>query len=72
MNENTLQNENYKQTELGPLPQEWEVVRLIDYVKLERGTEPGSDSYNRDGKGIRFIRVVDVSGSRDNVISTTS
>jgi len=59
-------------TELGPLPQEWEVVRLIDYVNLERGTEPGSNSYNKDCKGLRFIRVVDISGSREDIIYTTS
>ncbi|URA10642.1 restriction endonuclease subunit S [Thermospira aquatica] len=33
---NTLQNENYKQTELGPLPQEWEVVRLGEVIIPDR------------------------------------
>lgn len=61
-----------KDTEIGPIPEDWEVVRLIDYVNLERGTEPGSNSYNKDGKGVRFIRVVDLSGSREDIIYTTS
>jgi len=68
----TQQQEEYKQTELGLLPKEWKVVRLIDLVDLQRGTEVGSKNYNKDGRGIRFLRVVDVSGSRNEKIYTTS
>ncbi len=61
-----------KETEIGLIPKDWEVVRLINYVDLERGTEPGSGSYNKDGHGVRFLRVVDLSGSREDIIYTTS
>jgi len=32
--------EGYKMTELGPLPEEWQVVRLGDVVKLTKGRKP--------------------------------
>ena len=37
----------FKETEIGMIPEDWEVAKLIDHVDLERGTEPGSDSYNK-------------------------
>ncbi len=62
----------FKETEIGMIPEDWEVAKLIDHVDLERGTEPGSDSYNKEGKGLRFLRVVDISGSREDIIYTLS
>ncbi|MFQ6119903.1 MAG: restriction endonuclease subunit S, partial [Methanosarcinales archaeon] len=63
---------NFKQTELGILPEEWEVVRCIDYCDFERGTEPGSDSYNRYKKGVPFIRVGNISAKIQELVYTTS
>jgi type I restriction enzyme S subunit len=51
----------FKQTSIGKLPKDWEVVKLNDVCELIRGTEPGSKSYNTEGIGIRFIRVSDIS-----------
>jgi len=51
----------FKDTEIGKIPKEWEVVKLKDTCKLIRGTEPGSKIYNVIGKGFRFIRVSDIS-----------
>jgi len=64
--------EGYKQTEIGEIPEEWEVARLIDYVDFKRGCEPGSHTYNQLNNGVRFIRVVDLSGSREDTIYTTA
>ncbi|MEO0170407.1 MAG: restriction endonuclease subunit S [candidate division WOR-3 bacterium] len=59
--------------ELGhEIPKDWEVKKLTDLADLERGKEVGSKNYNRKGEGIRFIRVVDLSGARDDVVYTTS
>ncbi|MFQ3579397.1 MAG: restriction endonuclease subunit S [Bacteroidales bacterium] len=68
---NDLPND-YKPTPLGPLPEDWEVVKIQNLVEFERGSEPGSKSYNDKGKGIRFLRVSDISGNREEFIFTTS
>jgi len=68
----TLQTEEYKQTELGELPKEWSIEKIQGLVEFERGAEPGSENYNDKGKGIRFLRVSDISGNRKEFIFTTS
>lgn len=68
----TLQTEEYKQTELGDLPKDWSVQKIQDFVDFERGAEPGSENYNDKGNGIRFLRVSDISGNRKEYIFTTS
>jgi len=62
----------FKETEIGLIPEDWEVVNVDKYIQFERGTEPGSENYNKDKKGVRFLRVVDISGSRDDKTYTTS
>jgi type I restriction enzyme S subunit len=48
---------NYKMTELGPLPQEWEVVRLGDgIVNITMGQSPPGETYNTDGNGFPFLQ----------------
>lgn len=64
--------EGYKITELGPLPEEWEVVRVLDYCNFDRGTEPGSESYNREGEGVIFIRVGNISAGLQELLYTKS
>lgn len=47
MNKNGLILEGFKMTELGPLPEEWEVVRAKEYfkeIKLKVGFE-NKDKY---------------------------
>lgn len=68
---NMKQKEEYKETEIGLLPENWRFDNIVNYVDFQRGTEPGSDKYNKNGEGIRFLRVVDISGSRDDKIYTT-
>ena len=52
---------NFKDTKIGRIPKEWEVVKLKNICVLIRGTEPGSKKYNNKGIGFRFIRVSDIS-----------
>jgi len=54
------------------LPEGWELKPLNDYAKFIKGTEPGSKTYNEEGKGIRFLRVSDISGKGKKLIYTTS
>ena len=52
------------------LPEGWENVRLEDYLKFEKGIEPGSESYSEvkhDDNYLPFLRVGDL-GARDNSI----
>jgi type I restriction enzyme S subunit len=51
----------FKDTEIGRIPKDWEVAKLKDTCELIRGTEPGSKTYNNEGKGFKFIRVSDIS-----------
>ncbi len=67
-----IQNSEFKQTELGEIPRDWDVVKIQDIVKFERGTEPGRGNYNDKAMGIRFLRVADISGNRRDFIYTTS
>lgn len=53
--------------ELGKeIPKGWEVKDLKDYVRFERGIEPGSKNYLEQKKGgtIPFLRIGDLSGKR--------
>jgi len=61
-----------KQTDIGLIPEDWEAVNIDDFVKFQRGSEPGRSNYNKEMKGVRFLRVVDVSGSREDEIYTTA
>jgi type I restriction enzyme S subunit len=52
------------------LPEGWEKVKVDDYIKFEKGIEPGSDNYSSekiDDNYLPFLRVGDL-GSRDNSI----
>lgn len=51
------------------IPKGWQRVKLSDECVFERGIEPGSGNYFSDSsKGKRFLRVSDLSGSRDEKI----
>jgi type I restriction enzyme, S subunit len=64
--------EGFKMTEIGPLPEEWGVVNVVQCCSFGRGTEPGSDAYNREGIGIPFIRVGNVAAQTQELVYTTS
>jgi type I restriction enzyme S subunit len=46
----------FKETELGPLPEEWEVVRLGEVVEITMGQSPPGETYNIQGIGMPFLQ----------------
>jgi len=48
--------EGFKMTELGPLPEEWEVVRLGDVADFVMGQSPPGSTYNEVGEGLPFLQ----------------
>ena len=50
----------------------WPELPLLDVARITRGTEPGSASYTDSSKGIRFLRVGDITGKTDKPIFTDS
>ncbi|MBE0516528.1 MAG: restriction endonuclease subunit S, partial [Methanophagales archaeon] len=52
----TIQEEKFKQTEIGLIPEEWEVVRLGEIAKTSAGGSAPQDSEYFGGKN-PFVRV---------------
>lgn len=50
---------------------DWKPIRLIDICNFIRGTEPGSDSYNKN-EGVKFFRVSDISSRTRETIYTNA
>jgi type I restriction enzyme S subunit len=50
------------------ISKDWRDVNLGNVCIFERGVEPGAEAYNTEGIGERFLRVADVTESRDNPI----
>ena len=48
----------FKETEIGRIPEDWEVVRLgeKDYFEVIMGQSPPSSSYNEEGVGMPFLQ----------------
>jgi type I restriction enzyme S subunit len=46
----------FKQTEIGELPEEWEVVKLGEVAEVIMGQSPPGSSYNIEGFGIPFLQ----------------
>lgn len=46
----------FKETKLGPLPIEWDVVQLSDVTTLLMGQSPPSSTYNLIGDGLPFLQ----------------
>lgn len=53
----------FKETEIGEIPKDWEVEPAITCLQFIRGIEPGSKNYKPFGKQ-KFIRVGDLTGQR--------
>jgi len=53
---------------LKTIPKDWQKINLGVACNFERGIEPGADAYNSEGIGERFLRVVDVTESRNDPI----
>lgn len=63
---------NTKMTELGEIPEDWEVKKLGDYVSIVRGGSPRpiQDYLTTNSDGINWIKIGDVK-SEDKYIVTT-
>ena len=48
--------EGFKMTELGPLPEEWEVVQLKEIARITMGQSPPSSTYNDARNGLPFLQ----------------
>jgi type I restriction enzyme, S subunit len=46
----------FKETELGEIPKEWDVVTLSDIASINMGQSPPSSSYNNDKEGLPFFQ----------------
>jgi type I restriction enzyme S subunit len=55
----TMTPPGYKQTEVGVIPDDWDVVKLGDLIEYTKGYPFRSDEYAKDG--VRIVRVSDTS-----------
>ena len=46
----------FKQTELGEIPVEWEIKNLVEVAVLTMGQSPSSEDCNEDGQGLVFFQ----------------
>jgi len=46
----------FKETEIGLIPEDWEVMRLGEVAEITMGQSPPGDTYNTYGKGIPFLQ----------------
>jgi len=46
----------FKQTQIGRIPEEWEVVKLGEVAEINMGQSPPSSAYNEKGDGIPFLQ----------------
>ncbi|HPC77057.1 MAG TPA: restriction endonuclease subunit S, partial [bacterium] len=49
--------EGFKMTELGPLPEEWEVINLNEVIDLRRGVSWRKEEANREGIGVPVVGI---------------
>jgi len=52
----------YKQTEVGVIPEEWEVVGLNDILTIQRGASPRpiNKFITKDKNGVNWIKIGDI------------
>ncbi|HOQ31008.1 MAG TPA: restriction endonuclease subunit S [Candidatus Hydrogenedens sp.] len=46
----------FKETELGPLPEDWNVVKLGEVCEVIMGQSPPGKTYNTEGNGVPFLQ----------------
>ena len=46
----------YKQTPIGKIPKEWQIVKLSRIAKIIMGQSPPSSTYNEEGIGLPFLQ----------------
>lgn len=63
---------NYKQTELGPVPDDWEVKEFGDYASIVRGGSPRpiQNFLTTNSDGINWIKIGDVKPEDKYIVST--
>ncbi len=52
---NSQLKKGYKQTEVGVIPEDWEIKTFEDIAEITMGQSPIGTSYNQNGKGIALI-----------------
>jgi restriction endonuclease S subunit len=61
--------EEYKVTELGELPQEWEVKELSEITTvITKGTTPTTYGYDFIDEGVNFVKIESVNDSTGKLI----
>jgi len=53
-----FEHKSFKKSEIGEIPEDWEVVELGNekYFKIIMGQSPPSSSYNKEGEGVPFLQ----------------
>ncbi|MED1602411.1 restriction endonuclease subunit S [Alkalihalophilus marmarensis] len=46
---------NFKETEIGEIPEEWEVLKMGDVIELVSGQSSSVKEVNKEGKGIGYV-----------------
>ena len=66
-----VENE-FKQTEIGTIPFDWEVVKLSDFIRVARGGSPRpiQDYITQNPKGINWIKIGDTNSTSKYIISS--
>jgi type I restriction enzyme S subunit len=50
----------FKDSPLGEIPKSWEVVELVNHIKLLSGFAFKSDGFNEEGRGIKLLRGINI------------
>ena len=53
-----MTNNTFKQTEIGEIPEDWNISKLSNYATIEMGQSPKSEYYNNEGNGMPFLQGV--------------
>lgn len=48
--------DGFKMTEIGLMPEEWKIEKLVDAAKIIMGQSPPGESYNSIGEGVPFLQ----------------
>jgi len=65
-----MKPQKFKKTEIGEIPEDWEVVKLGEKAIITMGQSPPSNTYNVDGEGLPFFQGRKDFGSRHPTITT--
>ncbi|MCD6219678.1 restriction endonuclease subunit S [Candidatus Calescamantes bacterium] len=61
-----MKENHFKQTEIGLIPEDWEVVRLGEVAKVVRGVSWKKTEANKEGKGIPVLTIPNVEKGKIN------